>query len=565
MSAQEFADVVSNLDLEPKSTTQGTSLNNTENDQPKGRTRSSATKGKKSEMLVGSNDDEGGDKAENKETRSKKEKGKKNNQGDRVEILDGGEENMNRQVVRDEEREGRVGEKGNERDDRGRGDDRPDDEIGVLSGRGRIFENMPEPTAIEITHKKWLNNIKRAAPTNVPLYKLLKEEYEVWCTENNTKIRSVNLFDLDLEEIPTPPIGKVVEKTKDTSCSKIESNTLMMDGEDVGHTMTSLSEYFKNLMIHKTIHVPVSIFDPKWLMEDASYMRSKKPKATSCASDALIYNGWPVVNEFWLSFAEWTVRYDLMVKYQALIFDVLDSQKKSPIAPKLLTHKENVLQIKIDCDGKWTPAMRYDVAHRRNVWENRLANGAMADVGKLNVKLAEHCEKDAKNYGDYNYVDNPFVLGGPMQNINPLDGMFNIAWDTSGSSIANHADLMTGRSVVVWGNQSVNPFQHIAPIQVGNYTGRNFDANYHQNRNNRHQPYKPIPYNQSSYPNNHQPFYNSSNRGPFASGHRGRGRGTGRGGRGRPAIGPGSYQPLAIEQTPTEAPEVMTPGRSMSS
>lgn len=171
-----------------------------------------------------------------------------------------------------------------------------------------------------------------------------------------------------------------------------------------------------------------------------------------------------------------------------------------------------------------------------------------------------------------------------MQNINPLDGTFNPAWDTSGSTIANHADLMTGRSVTVWGNQHVNAFHQTSPaishipfsspsltptlppkVQIGNYTGRNFDANYHQNRNHRHQPYRPIHYNQPNYQANQQPYQSSSNRGTFSNGQRGRGRGGGRGGRGRPAIGPGSYQSLAIEPAPAGTPEVMTPGGSVSS
>jgi hypothetical protein len=267
---------------------------------------------------------------------------------------------------------------------------------------GRVVENMREPTLIEITHCKWLNNIRTAfLNSNEMQYKYLLLEYQQWCEEENTPLRRINLFELDCEVADTPNAVTVVEKSKECSKSKVKVNTTMMDGEEVGHNMISLSEYFDKLMINKTLHVPVSIFCPKWLLHDSSYMRTKRVKSTSCTSDSIIYNGYPVTNEYRLSFAEWTVRFDLMLKYQDLKYDKLDSQKHSPIAPRLLAHKENVLQIKIENDGKWTPAMRYDVAHRRNVWENRLQNGAMADVGKLNKRLAEQAERDAKNYGDY--------------------------------------------------------------------------------------------------------------------------------------------------------------------
>ncbi|KAH9818316.1 hypothetical protein DFH28DRAFT_1080795 [Melampsora americana] len=328
-------------------------------------------------------------------------------------------------------------------------------------------------------------------------------------------------------DTPAPEIHeKSTMKCNEVSKTKTEINTTMMDGEDVGHTMTSLSEYFHKLMINKTIHVPVSIFCPKWLLYDTCYMRSKQAKPTSCTSDTMTYNGHVVTNKYRLSFAEWTVRYDLMVKYQAMKSDILDSQKNSPIAPRLMAHKENVLQLKIECDGKWTPAMQYDVAHRRNVWENRLANGAMAD-----------------NYGDYNYLDNPFVLGGPMQNTNPLDGLHNPSWDSLGTSVDNHLEMLTGRGMGVWGSQQVNAFQRESVVCAsatrprGNYKGQHFNP-YHNKTYHTNQPRHV--YHDNLFHQTGPGFSYSIQRGSFGGSNRGQGRGS------RPAIGQGSFDKVTM-------------------
>ncbi|EGG04288.1 uncharacterized protein MELLADRAFT_108607 [Melampsora larici-populina 98AG31] len=300
---------------------------------------------------------------------------------------------------------------------------------------------MPEPTAIEINHQKWINNIKTAAlNANTPLYKLMLEGYADWCHEENTPVRRVLLCDLNIEVPAQKVIEKVIEKSTDTSTSKNEYNTMMIEGED--------------------------------------------------------------------------------------------------------------------------------------------------------KRLAEQAEKDAKNFGDYNYMDNPFVFGGPFQNMNPLDGKMNPTWDTMGTTIDNNAELLTGRGLMVWGNHSVSAFQsEVAAVNTSQrptcYLGNRFDPLYHEKKKARNQPY-PNSHHHQTYPdnnhqNNTQTYYSNPNhlyqrhndyqynhpsnfhqpRGGPSNGNRGGGRG-GRGrGRGRPGIGPGSFNRLMIEPT-SGGPEVTTPGPSGS-
>ncbi|EGG08622.1 uncharacterized protein MELLADRAFT_84724 [Melampsora larici-populina 98AG31] len=272
-----------------------------------------------------------------------------------------------------------------------------------------------------------------------------------------------------------------------------------------------------------------------------------------------------------------------MIKYQEEKYDILDSQKDSPIAPRLRAHKENVLQIQIKCYGKWTPAMRYDIAHRRNVWENRLLDGSMADVGMLNVELAERAKEDAKHFNDYNYTDNPYAFGNVMmQHISPINGETypsHASWDSNSALIDTQAEMLTGRNLSASNNQPVNQVisqagRNSLPVLANGktvrYKGTKFNPFY-----SRPNPYTPAPYvNNTDYSSNSyttQPFYNSqpfhNNQPTFnASNIRGggSGRGIGRGGTGRgarggrgggmhPAIGPGSFDKAATESAAKNA------------
>ncbi|KAH9821910.1 hypothetical protein DFH28DRAFT_1187437 [Melampsora americana] len=417
---------------------------------------------------------------------------------------------------------------------------------------------MNEPTIIELTHKRWEHNILSVANQgDIPRFDLLQREYGKWCLKNNTEEREINLFDLDVDQIQTK-VAQTVEKPKEIGKNKKEVNTNMIVGEQVGNYMTSLSPYWNDVMINKNVHMPVSIFDPKWLLQDATYVK-RKTRNTTCQADTPVYPGSPVLNEYRLTFAEWMVRFNLMIKYQEMKYDVLEDQRNSPIAPRLIAHRDNCLQIQIDCWGKWPTAMRYDIAHRRNIWENRLTNGGMADVGTIDKNLLEQAERDAKHFSDYNYVDNPYAFGGPMQNISPIDGNVypeNNSWDTAGALVDTHADMITGRNLPVWNNHQPTERSNTSGVirkPKGYHSqGQNFDPNYHkkqfyhQRQNNNHNPVN------QTYQNNHQTYPNNSYRGYQntynGGGHfQGNYNGNGRGGyrtyhNDRPAIGPGSFK-----------------------
>ncbi|KAH9825016.1 hypothetical protein DFH28DRAFT_1144320 [Melampsora americana] len=428
---------------------------------------------------------------------------------------------------------------------------------------------MNEPVLIELTHKKWIHNLHSLAyQGNIARYDLIQREYEKWCSKNQTQVREVDLFEMDVDSAPLP-ILNVMERPKDIPKSKRETNTKMEFGELLGNHMTGLSPYWNEIMINKNIHMPVSIFDPTWLLQDANYIR-RKTKTSTCQTDTSTYTGSPVMNEYRLTFAEWLVRFNLMIKYQELKYDILENQKDSPIAPRLVAHRDNCLQIQIDSWGKWPTAMRYDIAHRRNVWENRLSNGGMADVGTLDKRLLEQAERDAKHFGDYYYVDNPYAFGGPMQHVSPLDGIIypeNKSWDTAGVLIDTHVDMIAGRSLPVWNNQTATAEKSSAGSMSrrpkGYHSqGQNFDPNYHKRQNVSSRQYNQSGQNnrfmthpyQNNYYKHPQNLYQNSRPSHYYSGGRG---GHTHHGNDKPTIGPGSFNQPRLEGNPKHTEPVV--------
>ncbi|EGG02893.1 uncharacterized protein MELLADRAFT_90489 [Melampsora larici-populina 98AG31] len=416
---------------------------------------------------------------------------------------------------------------------------------------------MAEPVHIEHGHAKWLANIREAFDRDIGQYRVFREEYQFWCENEETEPRDVGMMNYTYEaKIDVQPVQS--ETVKEKSKSKIETNTKMILGTLPSNNMAGLSQYFHDIMIHKNVHMPVSIFDPTWIIQDSLFMKNRSLK-TSCSTNVISYVGLPYLNEYRLTPMQWSTRYDLMVKYQEEKYDILEAQKDSPIAPRLKVHKENVLAIQAKCYGKWTPAMRYDIAHRRNVWENRLPDGSMADVGMLNEELADRAKEDAKHFNDYKYIDNPYAFGNVMQHISPINGETypeNASWDSSNALIDTQAEMLTGRSLSSVTNRPITqPLMRTATS--GKVAGNGFKGRFYNPVFDRTSPLfnpsasHPAPYyNPAHYPHpNPSNYYTESYQNP--RGGRGGGRGsTQRGGRGftasrgsgtRPAIGPGSY------------------------
>ncbi|EGG04289.1 uncharacterized protein MELLADRAFT_89522 [Melampsora larici-populina 98AG31] len=237
-----------------------------------------------------------------------------------------------------------------------------------------------------------------------------------------------------------------------------------------------------------------------------------------------------------------------MVQYQKT-YDERDDQKDFPIAPRLTAHKENVLQLQEDNLGMWTPSMQYDIAHRRNVWEHRMPDGSMADVGTLNKTLAAQALRDAKHHGEDIFGDKPYMLPGEWQHVNPITGRIHAAdepWDDEAFSGQSQAAMQTGRLVSHLATPTIpNLPDHcmaaITPAKSATapswFKGKNWDPNY----------VKPIPppiqYEQrGGFANlNNSNTYHNNRPNPYANQNNARASGSGSGNGLCPALGPGSF------------------------
>lgn len=344
------------------------------------------------------------------------------------------------------------------------------------------------------------------------------------------------------------------KKTK-VEKEKEKVNTEMVVGANLNHTMPKLSDYFDKFMINKNRHVPVSIFNVKWLLLDKNFMTTKRAKPVSCGSDTIPYIGLPIPSEWHLTSAEWSKRFDLMVRYHDTHYDKLPNQLSHPIAPRLIAHKMNVLQIQMEQQGRWLPAFRYDIAQRTNVWEHRLPDGRMSDVGSRNELLVKQALTDSEFAKDELFDDNPYAIGYTRQNQSPIDGQIypeHHSWD----GINLHQELQlegTGGQLLSALNPIASGSSHFdinsqaAPLRSQKNRGRGGRQNFvqrgqsngrgHSNGVRRTYPTNPVTNNNFGntffQPNNNQTRQNFSQDV-------------------RPAIGHGSFVPM--KQLMLEAP-----------
>lgn len=58
-----------------------------------------------------------------------------------------------------------------------------------------------------------------------------------------------------------------------------------------------------------------------------------------------------------------------------------------------------------------------------------MPDGLLSDVGTKNEELWEQALADSKANGDHVYPDNPYQVGGAMENICPWTGKYQVGWD----------------------------------------------------------------------------------------------------------------------------------------
>lgn len=430
-------------------------------------------------------------------------------------------------------------------------------------------ENPDEDEHPEILrrHNMWMNNMRTAFIKNEAVkFEMLRNEYTRWCVAQGTDERDPMLFDFQFgDDQPAPvvsdtcskPVNEVAARAKARIGSRISSGAFLT------HNLPALSKHFDAIMRTRDSHMTVAIFSEAWILEDQAWMTKKKVPKMTCASESVPYVGLKYPHEWRLDLAEWMIRFDLMVLYHREIYDKLEGQ--DPIADRLEAHKRIVLKIKTEQHGAWPPAYRYDIANRRSVWEHRLADGTMADIGQRNEDVLKQALSDSEFFKDNLYPNNPYVIGGSLQHKSPIDGKMysaSASWDSPAAIVASDAlaTSTAGRML---------PYLAVSTSSFNEYNGQTYKQNnqygpYNRNQNKRNGGtyhggnggFNNNTYNyggggwgsSGSYGNGNGGYGNG---GGGSGGFPGNGRGNGGGGRGRgnsnatwkprPGIGAGSF------------------------
>ncbi|EGG02470.1 uncharacterized protein MELLADRAFT_91283 [Melampsora larici-populina 98AG31] len=261
-------------------------------------------------------------------------------------------------------------------------------------------------------------------------------------------------------------------------------------------------------------YVPLTIFVPAWLLADKNHMSNRRKQSSSCL-DVVAYVGLRVPSEWRQSFLMWSTSFHLCIQYWRLKYE------REDIATRLEEHYKIVLEIKAKYHDAFAPALRYDIIHRTNVFSHTLADGLLSDVGMRNEELVEQAITDSKANKDHWYFDNPYIIGGAMENVNPMTGRYQVGWDM----ISNAYEQITA----VTGGQMLS---HLAQ-QGRNYTqppnGQFFLENNTGHSHGNH--------GQSDYVKASGSGFYNQNQGVRGKGRRGRGVSRGVGGRGGSARG----------------------------
>ncbi|EGF99719.1 uncharacterized protein MELLADRAFT_112495 [Melampsora larici-populina 98AG31] len=99
-----------------------------------------------------------------------------------------------------------------------------------------------------------------------------------------------------------------------------------------------------------------------------------------------------------------------------------------------LEERYAMLEMKAKIDEVWASALGYNITHWTNIWSQILPDRALSDVGENNVKSMEQAIADSKATGDHSYIDDPYLIGGALENMCPWTGKYQVGWDIEGSN-----------------------------------------------------------------------------------------------------------------------------------
>ncbi|EGG03338.1 uncharacterized protein MELLADRAFT_109413 [Melampsora larici-populina 98AG31] len=294
-------------------------------------------------------------------------------------------------------------------------------------------EFSAEDAHIDREHERYISELtKHYKRGNTGRFEILERAYARWCERIGTDQRGVQMLDASSEEVEVE-VSETKRKAKEKVSNKpAKVGKKMNPGEVLTHRLINLAPYWDNRMKLAFGYVLLTIFVPAWLLADKNHMSNRRKQSSLCSDVVALKYG------------------------------------REDIASRLEEHYKIVLAIKDKYHKAFAPALRYNITHRTNVFSHTLEDGELSDVGIKNEEIAEQAIADSKANGDHWYFDNPYIVGGAMENTNPATGRMQVGYHqsdfTEASGSSGHGNRGRGcrgrgghRGVVGRGGSSRGP------------------------------------------------------------------------------------------------------------
>ncbi|POW06489.1 hypothetical protein PSHT_10322 [Puccinia striiformis] len=237
---------------------------------------------------------------------------------------------------------------------------------------------------------------------------------------------------------PTLPVLPVIKRSHSASAvlqaetATGSSNIVYIDGTLPGHNKTGFTPYFNKAIKALFGIIPLTIFDKNWQAAAIEAHIRKKNRSDEKNGE---YAGFEYPNEWTQTFATWTLNYR---NFLVTLRDVYDHKD---FAVWILKHKENMDDI-ITKHGFLT-GFRYDIHVRQNTFalrKTRMSDGKelMTDISVFRKPIFDEAWTLTQKLDELDFTDNPYVLGGPKSEWDPMTGKpkmpKNQRWNSEGDT-----------------------------------------------------------------------------------------------------------------------------------
>ncbi|PLW45339.1 hypothetical protein PCANC_01079 [Puccinia coronata f. sp. avenae] len=189
-----------------------------------------------------------------------------------------------------------------------------------------------------------------------------------------------------------------------------------IDGVIPSHGYCGLPAFYNKNLKQLKGSVPLTIFSPIWQQQAATYASEKR--AVDCGNtNKRHYTGHPASSEWSQSYAQWARNYQCFIKTLQEVYDY------GKLADCDRIHQDSVDTIMLK--HRFCAGLRYDLAIRVNTFQcDTIHEGkeCLPDMSLYREEVATESLHDAKSRDETQFQENPYMEGGPRDDINPYTG-----------------------------------------------------------------------------------------------------------------------------------------------